>query len=126
MTRDDGDVVTVVSAPPSGPSSTGLSSAEAARRLAHDGPNEVIAARRIPVWARVAKQLRDPLILVLLAAAVLTVATGDLPDATIILLVVAVNTTVGVAQELRAEHAVAALSALTAPHARVRRDGEPI
>jgi Ca2+-transporting ATPase len=75
------------------------------------------------VWARIVKQLRDPLILVLLAAAVLTVATGDLPDSGIILLVVVVNTAVGVAQEVRAEHAVAALSAMAAPHARVRRDG---
>ena len=50
----------------------GLSSAEAADRLARYGPNELPRARRTPLWRLVAGQLRDPLILVLLAAVVLT------------------------------------------------------
>lgn len=75
-------------------SSNGLSAAEAARRLAHHGPNEIPAEPRTPVWRRVLQQLRDPLILVLLAAAVLTIATGDLSDAAVILLVITVNTVV--------------------------------
>jgi Ca2+-transporting ATPase len=62
--------------------------------------------------------LRDPLILVLLAAVVLTVATGDLADASVIVLVIVVNTTIGVAQEVKAGQAIAALSDLTAPEAR--------
>ncbi|MGO4633776.1 HAD family hydrolase [Streptomyces sp. 2RAF24] len=61
--------------------------------------------------------------MVLVGAVVLTLAIGDHPDAIVIGLVVLVNTTVGVAREIRADDAVAALSALTAPHARVRRDG---
>ncbi|AJF63187.1 hypothetical protein SVTN_00115 [Streptomyces vietnamensis] len=61
--------------------------------------------------------------MVLLGAVVLTLAIGDHPDAIVVALVVVVNTTVGVAQEVRADNAVAALSALSAPHARVRRDG---
>jgi P-type Ca2+ transporter type 2C len=77
-----------------------------------------------PMWRVVASQLRDPLILVLLAAAVLTLATGDLADASVILLVIVVNTTVGVVQEVKAGKAIAALSDLTAPEARVLRDGE--
>ncbi|MFJ9736705.1 hypothetical protein [Streptomyces sp. NPDC101166] len=76
------------------------------------------------MWHRVLQQLRDPLILVLLAAAALTVATGDLSDAAVILLVITVNTVVGVVQEVRAEQAVMALSAMSAPAARVVRDGE--
>ena len=68
--------------------------------------------------------MRDPLILVLLAAVVLTVATGDLADALVIVLVIVVNTTVGVVQEIKAGQAIAALSDLTAPEARVVRDGE--
>jgi len=59
----------------------GLSTAEAADRLARYGPYELPRARRTPAWWPVADQLRDPLILVLLAAVVLTVATGDLADA---------------------------------------------
>ena len=72
-----------------------------------------------------ADQLRDPLILVLLAAVVLTVATGDLADASVIVLVIVVNTTVGVVQEVKAGQAIAALSDLTAPEARVVNYGGP-
>ncbi|MDW6065607.1 HAD-IC family P-type ATPase [Streptomyces sp. FXJ1.4098] len=101
-----------------------MSGEEAARRLGEYGANVVAQERRTPVWRRVLQQLRDPLIVVLLVAAVLTLVTGDLPDAAVILLVITVNTTVGVVQEVRAERAVAALSALSAPAARVVRDGE--
>lgn len=102
----------------------GLSSEEAARRLDLHGPNKVPEEPRTPVWRRVLQQLRDPLILVLLVAAALTIATGDLSDAAVILLVITVNTVVGVVQEVKAEQAVMALSAMSAPAARVMRDGE--
>ncbi|MEU2164049.1 cation-transporting P-type ATPase [Streptomyces sp. NPDC019208] len=101
----------------------GLTDEEAARRLREHGPNEVEARRRLPLRSRVLAQLRDPLIMVLLGAIVLTVAVGDHADAVVIALVVVVNTTVGVVQEIRADNAVAALSALSAPAARVVRDG---
>ncbi|GAA1301045.1 cation-translocating P-type ATPase [Streptomyces javensis] len=101
----------------------GLSREEAARRLEVYGANVVARERRTPVWRRVLQQLRDPLIVVLLVAAVLTLTTGDLPDAAVILLVITVNTVAGVVQEVRAERAVAALTALSAPTARVIRDG---
>ncbi len=109
-----GEVATVV---------TGLSSAEAAARLAHDGGNVLPAQRSVPWWHRVAMQLRDPLVVVLLAAAVLTVATGDWTDAAVIALVIVVNTSVGVTQEVKADRAIAALATLAAPEARVLRDG---
>ena len=102
----------------------GLSSAEAAARLARDGPNLLPPPRRIPPWRRVAAQFRDPLIAVLLAAAALTLGTGDWTDASVILLVIVVNTAVGVAQEIKADQAIAALTELTAPEARVLRDGQ--
>src|SRR4051812_22443659 len=101
----------------------GLTQAEAERRLARYGRNEVAPPRPTPLHRRVLAQLRDPLIMVLLGAALLTIAIGDHPDAIVIGLVVVFNTTVGVSQEVRADRAVAALSALSAPHARVRRDG---
>ncbi len=78
----------------------------------------------MPLWRRVASQLRDPLILVLLVAVTLTLATGDWTDASVIALVIVANTAVGVAQEVKAGQAIAALSQLTAPEARVVRDGE--
>jgi Ca2+-transporting ATPase len=102
----------------------GLSSVEAAARLARDGQNLLPPPRRVPLWRRILTQLRDPLVLVLLAAAVLTIATGDWPDASVILLVIIVNTSVGVAQEVKAGQAIAALTQMAAPEARVLRDGK--
>jgi Ca2+-transporting ATPase len=101
----------------------GLSSAEAAARLARFGPNELPRARRTPLWRMIAEQVRDPLVMVLLVAAALTLATGDWTDAGVIMLVIVVNTAAGVTQEVKAGQAIAALSELTAPEARVLRDG---
>ncbi|MEU4849143.1 cation-translocating P-type ATPase [Streptomyces gilvosporeus] len=103
--------------------SVGLTGDEAARRLKDVGPNALPAEPCTPVWRRVLQQLRDPLIVVLLVAAALTLVTGDFHDAAVILFVIVVNTVVGVVQEVRAEEAVAALSELSAPAARVVRDG---
>ena len=101
----------------------GLTVDEAGRRLSEAGRNEVAQQSRVTILSRVGAQLRDPLILVLLGACVLTVVTGDLPDTVVIALVVATNTTVGVAQEMRADRAITALAQLTAPLVRVRRGG---
>jgi Ca2+-transporting ATPase len=68
-------------------------------------------------------QLRDPLVAVLLVAAALTLATRDWTDAGVILLVIVVNTGMGITQELKADKAITALTALAAPEARVQRDG---
>jgi P-type Ca2+ transporter type 2C len=101
----------------------GLSSTEAAERLVRDGANVLPAPRSTPVWKRAGMQLRDPLIAVLLVAAALTIVTGDWTDAAVITLVIVVNTTVGVAQEVKADRAITALATMTAPEARVMRDG---
>jgi Ca2+-transporting ATPase len=105
---------------------TGLTSQEAAARLGEYGPNRVLGRRRVHPVRRVAGQLSDPLSLVLLVAAALTVITGDHADAVIISVVVVANTTVGVVQEIRADGAIRALSALAAPTARVVRDGRAV
>ncbi|SDL76406.1 cation-translocating P-type ATPase [Nonomuraea jiangxiensis] len=101
----------------------GLSSEQAAARLEQDGPNLLPGRPPVPVWRRVAGQIRDPLIIVLLVATALTALTGDWADMVVILLVIVVNTSVGVAQEVRADRAITALNELTAPVARVVRDG---
>ncbi len=101
----------------------GLSSAQAAKRLARDGGNVLPAPRSTPVWKRVGMQLRDPLVAVLLVAAALTVFTGDWTDAAVITLVIVVNTAVGVVQEVKADQAITALATMTAPEARVLRGG---
>jgi P-type Ca2+ transporter type 2C len=101
----------------------GLSSQEAARRLESDGRNALPPAKPVRLWRRVLTQLRDPLLAVLLVAAALTIGTGDWTDAGVILLVIVVNTSVGVTQEVKADQAITALGALAAPSVRVVRDG---
>ncbi len=105
------------------PSACGVSSAEASARLKRDGPNLLPQKPPVPVWRRVASQLRDPLIIVLLVAVVLTIVTGDWTDTAVITLVIVVNTAVGVGQEIRADRAITALAQLATPEARVVRDG---
>ena len=91
--------------------------------LAEVGPNEVEQQAHVSVASRILAQLRDPLNLVLVVACVLTVVTSDWTDAAVIAFVVIINSAVGVVQELRADHAVAALAQMTSPSVRVRRDG---
>ncbi|MGZ4634878.1 cation-translocating P-type ATPase [Oryzihumus sp.] len=101
----------------------GLTSEEAAARLMEHGPNTVPPPPPQPVWRRVARAVGDPMVLVLLAAVVLTLATRDLADTAVIAAVVVVNTVLAVRQEATADRAVRALSDLAAPHCRVVRDG---
>ena len=91
--------------------------------FAVDGAERAVGAEQVALEDVGLAQLLDPLILVLLGAVVLTLAIRDHADAMVIALVIAVNTGVGVVQEIRADNAIRALSALSAPHARVRRDG---
>jgi Ca2+-transporting ATPase len=104
-------------------STFGLSMAEARSRLTEVGPNAVVTQHRVRLIRRIGNQLRDPMILLLLAAVILTVSIGDFTDAAVIAMVIVVNTTVGVIQEVRADRAVTALASLSAPRARVIRDG---
>ncbi|GAA0927636.1 cation-translocating P-type ATPase [Kribbella koreensis] len=101
----------------------GLTDQEARHSLAEHGPNAIAEAPPPRPFSRVLAQLRDPMILLLLGASVLTASLRDFADLTVILVVVVLNTAVGVVQELRAERALAALRRLAAPQARVLRSG---
>jgi Ca2+-transporting ATPase len=103
-------------------SSLGLTTTEARSRLADVGANAVVTQHRVRLIKRIGNQLRDPMILLLLAAVILTVSIADFTDAAVIAMVIVVNTTVGVIQEVRADRAVTALANLSAPRARVIRD----
>jgi Ca2+-transporting ATPase len=105
------------------PAARGLRASEAATRLSTDGPNTVAAPPPRRLAARIGRQLADPLVALLIVAAVVTTALGDVPDTAVIVLVITVNTLIGVVQELRADRAIAALDQLAAPTARVVRDG---
>jgi Ca2+-transporting ATPase len=101
----------------------GLADAEAARRLARDGPNLLPeGAHRGPLLILLA-QFADFTVAVLAAAAILAGALGEPGDMVAILAILAINAVLGFVQEYRAERAVAALKDLAAPRARVRRDG---
>ncbi|GID91548.1 cation-translocating P-type ATPase [Amorphoplanes digitatis] len=101
----------------------GLTTVEAGARLTADGPNLVAAPAPRHLLGRIGRQLADPLVALLIAAAVVTTLLGDLPDTAVIVLVVTINTLIGVVQETRADAAIAALDQLAAPTARVVRDG---
>jgi Ca2+-transporting ATPase len=109
----------------------GLTSAEAARRLAAEGPNELRSAPPVPIWRRVLAQFQDPLIYLLLAAIAISLVAWviegqvGLPvDAIVIMLIVVINAVLGYAQEAKAENAVAALAQMTAVTSTVMRDGQ--
>jgi P-type Ca2+ transporter type 2C len=101
----------------------GLTAAEAATRLRALGPNVVEREQPSSAWTVLLRQLGSPLIWLLLVAAVVSARFGDLADGIAIAAIVAVNTFVGFLQEYRAERAVMALRGLSAPRARVLRDG---
>jgi Ca2+-transporting ATPase len=101
----------------------GLTSQQAVDALSRQGPNALPTKPPERLWRKVFRAVRDPLVLVLLAAAALTIATADFTDAAVIGLVVIVNTTVAVRQEVGAEQALAALRSMATPRSRVVRDG---
>jgi magnesium-transporting ATPase (P-type) len=106
-----------------GPGDGGLTSAEAAGRLAEFGRNALPAAKPVTLAEVVLHQFLSPLIYILLAAAAVAVVLQDFVDAGFIVLVVVVNAALGAFQEWRAEQSAAALRALLTAKARVRRDG---
>lgn len=102
---------------------TGLSEAEAARRLAESGPNELTVRTSSGLLPAIVRQLVHPLALLLWLAALLAAATQGPTLAIAIVLVIALNAVFALVQERHAEHAVAALAAYLPPRATVLRDG---
>lgn len=102
---------------------SGLSSAEAARRLEEHGPNALPEAPKAGPLKRLARQFNNLLILVLIAAAAITAGLQHWVDTAVILAVVVINAVIGFVQEGRAEAALEALRDMLAPRAAVLRDG---
>jgi Ca2+-transporting ATPase len=101
-----------------------LSSAEAARRLAAEGPNALPAAQERGLAAIALEVLREPMFLLLVAAAAIYLALGDLREALVLAASVVVIIAITVRQERKAERALEALRDLSSPRALVLRDGE--
>ena len=104
-------------------SDLGLAAEEARRRHDQYGPNELIEKGRKKPWQILLAQVKEVMILILLAAVVISVGLREYIDAAVIFVIVVLNTLLGFWQEFKAENAMAALKKMTVPNARVRRDG---
>lgn len=107
----------------------GLSSEEARERLEANGANKLAEAKKTSIFKRFLMQLADPMIIVLLVAAVLSGITSaysgeSFADVFIILFVVILNSVLGVVQESKAEEAIEALKEMTTATSKVLRDGK--
>ena len=108
-------------------SSQGLTSEKAAKRLAEHGPNKLKEAPKPSLIRRFFEQLKDPMLIILIAAAVVSAVTSilqgeSLADFFIIIVVVLLNAILGVYQESKAEAAIEALQNMTAATSKVLRD----
>ena len=109
----------------------GLTSAQAQERMAQYGPNKLKDAEKPTLLQRFLAQLKDPMLIILMAAAAVSAVTNiiageSLAEVFIILIVVLLNAVLGVFQESKAEAAIEALQTMTAATCKVLRDGKQI
>jgi P-type Ca2+ transporter type 2C len=111
----------------------GLSESEAARRLKEYGPNQLQSKPPVPGWKKFVAQFKDPLVLLLIVATLISLAAWALEgfpgfpfEAFVIVAIVILNAVIGYIQEARAEEAVAALQKMTSAHATVMRGGKQL
>ncbi len=112
-------------------SERGLSAQEAAERLQTYGPNKLAEGKKTSLLQRFLKELADPMIIILIAAAVISGVTAvysgeSFADVIIIMIVVVINAVLGVLQESKAEKAIAALQEIAAATSKVLRDGKQV
>ena len=102
----------------------GLSQAEALARLQSDGPNELPTAKPHSLFATVVEVLREPMILLLVAAGLIYLFVGELRDSLVLLVSIFVVIGISLYQERKTERALEALRDLSSPRALVIRDGQ--
>jgi len=101
----------------------GLSTAEAKRRLEKDGYNELKGKDKVPTWKLFLENFKDPMVIVLLIAAIVQVVLGEIMESLIIFIVLIINSIISVVQTRKAESSLDALRQMSAPEAKVIRDG---
>ncbi|MBI4449666.1 cation-transporting P-type ATPase [Candidatus Uhrbacteria bacterium] len=106
--------------------SMGLTTAESTARLRQHGPNMLPEPRRPGAFAVIVEELRNPILLILVAAAIAAIVIGEHIDGIFIVVTIAVTGGFGVGMALRAERAVRALRKMLTPTARVLRDGREV
>lgn len=104
----------------------GLDPTLAQQRLAESGPNQIADGRKKTIWLILLHQFTDVMILVLMAAAILSGVVGEVKSTYIILAIVLLNALVGFVQEYRAEKSMEALKKMAASQAQVLRGGQTL
>lgn len=104
-------------------STGGLTSAEASSRLERDGYNELKGKQKDPLWKLFLENFKDPMVIVLLIAATVQIVMGHLMESIIIFVVLILNAVISVIQTRKAEGSLDALRKMSAPEAKVIRDG---
>ena len=104
----------------------GLTGSEAKSRITLYGLNELAEAKRASSWKLLLAQFKETLILILIAAAIISIVVGEALDSAVILAIVFASAGLGFYQEYRAEQSLALLKKLAAPAATIVRDGQTI
>jgi len=102
----------------------GLTTSEAAKRLETEGYNELKGKAATPIWKLFIENFKDPMVIVLLIAAAVQIVLGHLIESLIIFLVILLNAVISVVQTKKAESSLDALRQMSAPEAKVIRDGQ--
>lgn len=102
----------------------GLSDTEAAERLRKNGRNELRAKPPKTIFAMLREQILDPMVLILIGAALFSAVLREWTEATVIGVIVVINAVIGIVQEKKAQSSLEALRQMSAPTARVLRQGE--
>lgn len=105
---------------------TGLTTAEVAKRLERDGYNELKDKLRDPLWKLFLETFKDSMVIVLLAAALVQILIGEVVESLIIFAVLLLNSVISVVQTRKAEGSLDALKEMSAPEAKVIRNGEKL
>jgi Ca2+-transporting ATPase len=92
--------------------------------LTQHGPNQITSEKPPSMWAVALQQLRDPMNIMLVAVAVISLVIGEVPTALLVAALVVLNVVLGARQELKARASVDALSKMQVPQTRVLRGGE--
>ncbi|MDU2829549.1 MAG: cation-translocating P-type ATPase, partial [Anaerococcus sp.] len=104
----------------------GLSSDLAAKRLEENGPNKIESKKKKSLGKKIAEQIIDPMVILLIVASIVSAFTGDKIECAIIIAIVIINAIMSIIQEGRAEDSVEALQKMSSPEASVIRDGKKI
>lgn len=102
----------------------GLTSSEAKTRLEKYGPNAIESSNKKSLLSKIIEQIADPMVILLIIAAIVSAFTGDVVECVIIVAIVVINAIMSIIQEGKAEDSVAALQKMSSPEATVIRDGK--